>query len=161
MPAILRGPGQVLREYKPQPQPISSYVPKWPEAKGKPYAPSLEARGVVPPPEPQPLPSPPTGFLPSERIVAAVAKAFDVPADKLMSHCRKRVYAWPRFALYRLLSECMKWSTVRIGAVCKRDHTTVMNGLARIKVLLAADPEFAAAYARAVDFLSTASRREA
>lgn len=142
------------------PPPISSYVPKWPEAKGRPYR-TIFMEMQKKPEAPKPIayefvslqctyqPRQKFALSTFDKVLAAVCDAFDVAPADLLSNCRKRVCAYPRFALYLLLSEYLPWSLPMIGRKCNRDHTSVIHGMRRARDLLAIDEDFRTKYATA------------
>lgn len=82
-------------------------------------------------------------------IIDAVAEAFNVPANKILSTSRKRSAAWPRQAAYLILKEERDLTLCVIGRLMKRDHGTVHSGIQAARYRLETDPDFAAAYRKA------------
>lgn len=76
-------------------------------------------------------------------LIAAVATAFDVPAERLTAKGMRRPIAWARFALVRLMRDQLEWSYPQIARnVGFRDHTTVMHALRRAGELFQQDADW-------------------
>ncbi len=82
-------------------------------------------------------------------IVSAVAEAFEVSAEGILSTSRDRCFSWPRQAAYLLLHEERGFGPSAIGRHMKRNHCTVHVGIEAARNRLESDPEFAAAYRKA------------
>jgi len=82
-------------------------------------------------------------------IIEDVARSFSVTRDEMVSACRDRRLAYPRFAAFRLLRDGGLSMTVIGRMVGRRNHTSVRAGLLRADELLRTDPEFAARYEEA------------
>jgi chromosomal replication initiation ATPase DnaA len=76
-----------------------------------------------------------------DRIIAAVTFEFDVSLHDLFGPSRLQQIVKPRTVAIALVRECLGWSTSRIGRLFNRDHTTVIDTLARYRDYLAADPD--------------------
>lgn len=97
-----------------------------------------------PPSPPAPPPAPRDVMTP---ILKAVAAAFCVTADHIVSDSRKRPHCRARFACYLLGSVRLKLSLNRIGKrLGKRDHTSVMSGVSRARWLYDHDADWRAKY---------------
>ncbi len=73
------------------------------------------------------------------------ADEFRVTAASIMSTSRKKSVARARHALCEVLSEYYGLSSVEIGDIIKRDHTTVLNSLEKSSVLKIMEPAFRSA----------------
>lgn len=81
-------------------------------------------------------------------LLKRAARVFGLHADEIKGTSRARYICVARWALMTVLHE-QGWSSPRIGRFLgNRDHTTVLNGLARARELMAADPEYAVFVAR-------------
>lgn len=70
-------------------------------------------------------------------IQMATCEEFNLKMSELLSRSRKRELAWPRHIAMGLAREMTKSTLNQIKKVFKRsDHTTVMHGVKRYKVLL-------------------------
>lgn len=113
---------------------------------------------VQPAPPPPPPPPPPRNVI--TPIVEAVAAAFYVTADHIVSDSRQRHHCRARFACYLLGSVCLKLSLNQIGKrLGKRDHTSVMHGLRRARELYEHDADWRAKYDAAVVALEEGGRK--
>ncbi len=105
----------------------------------------------LPPSPPAPPPAPRDVMTP---ILKAVAAAFYVTADHLVSDSRQRHHCRARFACYLLASVRLKRSLNRIGTrLGTRDHTSVMSGVSRARWLYEHDADWRAKYDAAVAVL--------
>lgn len=86
-------------------------------------------------------------------IFNAVAEAWGITVFALLSQSQARKAAWPRFAVFRLLRR-KGLSLTQIGAIMKRDHSTVLSGLRRAEYMLELDPTWAARYRAAEQALA-------
>ena len=66
-------------------------------------------------------------------IEEAIAKAANVTLEKMRSHQRDRAYAEARMAVWYVAHDHMGFSYVSIGRVYKRDHTTIMHGVSKMR----------------------------
>jgi len=66
-------------------------------------------------------------------IEEAIAKAANVSLENLRSHQRDRAYAEARMAVWYVAHDHMGYSFVTIAKVYKRDHTTVMHGVRKMR----------------------------
>jgi chromosomal replication initiation ATPase DnaA len=101
---------------------------------------------------------PPTTRTMANRIVVAVAEAWNTIPYVILSANRGVRATRPRFACCRLLSTRLNLSTPKIGYVLGRDHTTVMHGLSRAKDLYDHDPDWRARYDAVVAELEMGGR---
>lgn len=75
-----------------------------------------------------------------EDILQAVSREFGITAESLIGTNRSKEYALPRHAAMYLLREEAKLSLPIIGELLGgRDHTTIMYGIDRIKILMDTD----------------------
>jgi chromosomal replication initiator protein len=80
----------------------------------------------------------------SPELVAFVAEWLGCTPAELTGASRNTDLVRGRWAIMIAISEQRGWAMQRIGiALGGRDHTTVMNGLARGRELAARDPNFA------------------
>jgi chromosomal replication initiator protein len=91
----------------------------------------------------------------TKKIIQSVAAAWGVTPVDLISPRRGREVAYPRHAAFLLCKRyCDHMSLPMIGrAFGKRDHTTVMHGIANAERLLRESHSFAAKYAQAESLL--------
>jgi len=76
--------------------------------------------------------------------VEAAAEAFGVPVAAIDGPARRAGICRARFAAMRLARDLGDLSTPQIGReIGGRDHTSVLNALARAAALAEADPDFA------------------
>ena len=86
---------------------------------------------------------PPVAIGVGEAAMRRAGVAFGVTCEELRGGNRAKRFAYPRFAVMSALLSA-GWSTPRIGVLLGgRDHTTVMHGIKRAKVLRDTDPDFA------------------
>jgi chromosomal replication initiation ATPase DnaA len=77
-------------------------------------------------------------------ILIKASGLFDVPIKIIIGHSRKRRHCEARFAVIYAARQ-QRWTLQEIGALLDgRDHTTVMNGLARAAELAQTDAWYAA-----------------
>lgn len=69
-------------------------------------------------------------------IQRAVAKAFDIPEQAMISKQRKREWARPRQVAYYLCYDVAGYSLPRIATAFNRDHSTVHHGAQVIRTIL-------------------------
>lgn len=77
-------------------------------------------------------------------IEAAACAEFGIRLDDMRSDRRGHGIAQARMAAMFMARERTPYSLPHIGRCFDRDHTTVMHAVARVALLAAADPEFAA-----------------
>lgn len=78
-------------------------------------------------------------------LIATVARRHDFQSADLTGQRRTKEIAWARFVAMHLARELTEASLATIGqALGGRDHTTVMNGIERVRARLATDPAFVA-----------------
>lgn len=101
-------------------------------------------RVIVQPPRPKARPAPHRVVITPHRVLDAVAEVFGVTAGDLYSPSRLRRHAYPRFvAMVLLYQPGTGRSTVWVGKqVGGRDHTTVLHGIAKAKLLMAESAEY-------------------
>lgn len=63
------------------------------------------------------------------RIIVGVAQEFGVSTADLLGTCRRREFIRPRFAAIQLIREETGRSLPEIGAVFRRDHTSILHAL--------------------------------
>jgi len=63
-------------------------------------------------------------------IVERVARENDLTAADLLGTSHERRIAWPRQDAYQALRDELGWSSTRIGRLFRRDHTTILYGIA-------------------------------
>lgn len=68
-------------------------------------------------------------------IQRAVAQAFNIPEQAMISPWRKREWARPRQVAYYLCYDVAGYSLPRIATAFKRDHSTVHHGVQTIRKL--------------------------
>lgn len=66
-----------------------------------------------------------------------VAEAYGISRSDLLGSRRDRSLSHPRQHLYALAQERMGWSTVRIGQMARRDHSTVAYGIRQTRKRIA------------------------
>jgi chromosomal replication initiation ATPase DnaA len=59
------------------------------------------------------------------------AQAYGVHQDEITGRSRTRTVCQARYAVMCALDDC-GWSSVRIGKLLNRDHTTILHGLDRL-----------------------------
>jgi chromosomal replication initiator protein len=80
-----------------------------------------------------------------ERIREAVAEAFGVPVDGLISSRRSRHLAIPRQVAMFLIKDQLDLTYVEIGNLFGgRDHSTVIHSVTKVERMAAEDPQFRA-----------------
>lgn len=77
-------------------------------------------------------------------IVDAVAAEFEIRRTSILSDRREFKIALARHVCMALAERTLSYSLPRIGRLVNRDHTTVLHGIRRIRVMCVADPAFAA-----------------
>lgn len=82
----------------------------------------------------------------AKAIQSAVAAAFDLDRQELLSDRRGKAVAGARQMAMALTAELTGWSTPKIGSVYRRDHTTVLHALRVTAERVALDPELGAVY---------------
>lgn len=113
--------------------------------------------------EPWPCPSAsgrrPAGYLRGgrltvDRIVAEVARGFDITVDDILGDSRRKHVCVARACAMAVVRQATGWSFTVIGGHFGRDHTTVMSNVQRVM----GDPELAEAVRLVVDELSPPAR---
>ena len=83
-------------------------------------------------------------------LIKAVADEFTVDTKFLLGHSRPSFILPARFALYTVMV-LRGISRARTGTLCNgRDHTTIMNGLARAQKMMEENPAYKAKIERLV-----------
>lgn len=78
-------------------------------------------------------------------LIATVARRYGLQSSDLLGERRTKDIAMARFVAMHLARELTEASLATIGqALGGRDHTTVMNGIERVRTRLASEPAFAA-----------------
>jgi len=88
------------------------------------------------------------GCLTMHEVAALVAEEFEVSVEDLRGPSRRRDHAHARFSAQALIRAEMGKSFPSIARFFRRDHTTVVAGVARAAALEANDRAFGAAMAR-------------
>lgn len=70
------------------------------------------------------------------RVLHAVAAMHDVKADEILSTSRKHHVIRARFEVFYRLRVDLNYSYTKISKIMKRDHSTVMHGVGKIKAML-------------------------
>lgn len=83
------------------------------------------------------------------QVLAVVSAEFETPLSDLLSERRQRRLVRPRQAAMWLAREFTRHSLPTIGRAMRRDHTTVLHGIAAHQRRLETDPYYAACVARA------------
>ena len=90
-------------------------------------------------------------------ILVAVARKSGIASVDLVSPCREQDLVVWRLVAYGLCRELTYASYAKIGRILgKRDHSTIMKGLKRLKEMRANDPAIDAAYINLSQQLSKA-----
>jgi chromosomal replication initiation ATPase DnaA len=66
-------------------------------------------------------------------IEEVIAKAANVTIENLRSHRRDQAYAEARQGVWYIAHDHMGFSFVAIARVYKRDHTTIMHGVGKMR----------------------------
>jgi hypothetical protein len=77
-------------------------------------------------------------------IRALVARDYGIDVEELLSQRGKARLAEPRQLAIYLCWVCTQKSSLQIGSVFRRDHSTVLHAIARTEQRMRQDPEFAA-----------------
>lgn len=83
------------------------------------------------------------------QVLAVVSAEFETPLSALLSESRHRRVVRPRQAAMGLAREFTRHGSAVIGRAMRRDHTTVLHGIAAHQRRLETDPYYAACVARA------------
>ncbi|MBX9593544.1 MAG: hypothetical protein K2X46_04210 [Roseomonas sp.] len=94
-----------------------------------------------------------------DRIVKAVCEEFDVGIGAIFGDSRAVEFARARMAVYSLAQQVLGMSTPRIGRLLGRDHSTIISGCRRIRMMAAQDTDLAARMARLVKNLTPSTER--
>ena len=74
---------------------------------------------------------------PALAIINEVAKEHRLKARDLLGRNVKRSVSWPRMLAYWRIRTELEYSLLRIAAIFKRDHTTILHGIRRVEAHLA------------------------
>lgn len=88
------------------------------------------------------------------RVMAAVAAAWEIDIEKLLSGSREKFISEPRFFAMCLLAEQPTWFCTRIARELDVNHSTVIHGVKRAKELIEIDKNYAACAQRARKFFA-------
>lgn len=78
----------------------------------------------------------------ADKIVKIVAEEFGVRPLDILGRSRRKFAAIPRFVVYSAIYRHCRWSTPQIGrGMGGRDHATILQGMDRLRALMAADPD--------------------
>jgi len=105
--------------------------------------------------EAQPAPFPPMTI---RKIRFSVGVAWNVSEVDIISKRRSPAVVFPRFAGYHLSKKLTTHSFAVIGRSFRRDHTTIIRGVYRAKVLLEENPDFREKYNLCLSILSNYTR---
>ncbi len=78
-----------------------------------------------------------------DRIIAATATAFEVSPEELRGASRSRSVARARHVAMALTREITGASYPEIGRAFRRDHSTVLDGVRRVELLVERDARVA------------------
>jgi hypothetical protein len=81
--------------------------------------------------------------IPAKAAIKAVVRHFHVGVMDLRSPSRKLTLSHPRQVAAYLMRTCCHVSLAEIGRKLHRDHSTIINAVHRIQVLMQRDPYFA------------------
>lgn len=70
------------------------------------------------------------------RILHAVAREHGVKASEILGESRRRVVVNARFEVFYRLRIDLKMSYTKIGVVMRKDHSTIMNGVNKLRARL-------------------------
>jgi chromosomal replication initiation ATPase DnaA len=77
-----------------------------------------------------------------ERALTVAAKVFEVSRRELTGHCRVKSVSRARQAAWKALYEVCQTSYPELAWRFKRDHTTIIYGVARADAWAHADPDY-------------------
>jgi chromosomal replication initiation ATPase DnaA len=86
-------------------------------------------------------------------VINVCAKAWDVEPRQVLGEGLIRQFAHPRLATYWIANRILDRSSVQIGGIVGRDHSTVLSGAAKADQLLRTDFTFRALLLSAVTAL--------
>lgn len=95
-----------------------------------------------------------------EDIQQVVAKRYNIDIKELLSKKRSDEIAFPRQLTMYLIRNLTDLSTVQIGEIFNRDHTTVMYACEKIREKLETDPFFSALVNKIIDEIKKYSQEE-
>ena len=81
--------------------------------------------------------------------IQCVSEATGVAVARILNRARPECVALARFMFYTILRRNTALTVEHIGALLKKNHTTVVHGLKRAKDLLEVDVKFKSQYAQA------------
>lgn len=67
------------------------------------------------------------------RIIHAVAKKYEVDPEEIMGICRRRIVVVARFEIFYRLRVDLAFSYPKISHIMKKDHSTVIHGVNKIR----------------------------
>lgn len=70
------------------------------------------------------------------RVLHAVAAHHNIDASEIMGTCRKRHVVMARFEVFYRLRVDLNYSYIKIGMLMKRDHTTILHGVNKLRSML-------------------------
>lgn len=70
---------------------------------------------------------------PGRKIIEEECSHYGITLPEFLSQSKKRFLVKARWTVWHRLSTELGWSASQIGIVCKRDHTTILNGLSKYK----------------------------
>ena len=77
------------------------------------------------------------------RLNSLVASHMDFPPVEIFGQGKRREVIRARFICWRILNELHGWTVVEIARMYRRDHSSVVNGLARYPEMMAQFPGLA------------------
>lgn len=90
----------------------------------------------------RPVPPPPPER-PGRRVLGTVADVFGVPVGAILSERRDAPTAIARQVVYYVLRDHLCWTLPQIGWYLKRDHSTVLSGVRKVRRRQRSDHDFA------------------
>jgi|SRR6516225_1534717 hypothetical protein len=80
--------------------------------------------------------------IPAKAAIRAVVRHFQVGVTDLRSPSRKLILSHPRQVAAYLMRTCCHMSLTQIGIKLCRDHSTILNAIHRVQVLMERDSAF-------------------
>jgi chromosomal replication initiation ATPase DnaA len=71
---------------------------------------------------------------PGREIIEEECSHYGITLPEFFGQSKKRFLVKARWTVWFRLSTELGWSTTRIGELCNRDHTTILNGLSKYKM---------------------------
>lgn len=90
----------------------------------------------------------------ADEIVIEAGQMFKVHHKDILGRYRYGFILPARFAVYKALNQ-RGWSLSKVGRYFKRDHTTIMHGVARADYIAGRDAEYAKKIAHLVEMKMT------